>query len=260
MPGKSASPDILLRPFRGPPRRSGRWGRPGIADRMEIPSWGREQHPPHTSPTIPAPARRDPPALPPLSGGFGPGAAPAGRQTLRQQFGERLDKLRVEERFNADDPVVGHVNQHVTGISEPATYATVTWPLKRLRRRVDGGALLHPAPAPVINPGDEGPAEPRPPGSARLNWNSGVPLRPNSLPKLAACCSGAARRRWQTRLMSCHEKRILLSIAGRRPSNQLWPVYGHLMSNWRRLRTFPSFPRFRARATRTPSEASITAC
>ena len=186
--------------------------------------------------------------------------APVGVSLLRQQFRQCLDKFWVEESFNADNALVAYINKHETGIREPATYATVTWPLKRLRRRIDGGALLHPAPAPVINPGDEGPAEPRPPGSARLNWNSGVPLRPNSLPKLAACCSGATRRRWQTRLMSCHEKRILLSIAGRHPSNQLWPVYGQLMSNWRRLRTFPSFPRFRARATRTPSEASITAC
>src|ERR1035437_3524918 len=56
MPGKSASPDILLRPFRGPPRRSGRWGRPGIAVRMEIHSWGREQCPPCASPIIPPPA------------------------------------------------------------------------------------------------------------------------------------------------------------------------------------------------------------
>src|ERR1035437_7891934 len=43
---KISSPDVLLRPFRGSPRHSGRWGRPGIADRMEILSWGQEQHPP----------------------------------------------------------------------------------------------------------------------------------------------------------------------------------------------------------------------
>src|ERR1035441_6135958 len=107
---------------------------------------------PSSSPIIPAPARRDPPAFPPLSGGFGPGAAPAGRQTLRQQFGERPDKFWVEERFNADNTLVAYIDKHVTGIREPAAYATVTWPVKRLRRRVDGGALLHPAPAPVIDP------------------------------------------------------------------------------------------------------------
>src|ERR1017187_10332748 len=61
-------------------------------------------------------------------------------------------KFWVEERFNADDPVVGHVNQHVTGILEPAARATLTFLGNRPRRRVDGGALLHPAPASVINP------------------------------------------------------------------------------------------------------------
>ena len=55
---RNSLPDILLRPIRGAPVRSDRWGRPGIAKRMEVPSWGREQYPPHTSPTIPAPARR----------------------------------------------------------------------------------------------------------------------------------------------------------------------------------------------------------
>src|ERR1035437_2293187 len=109
-------------------RRSDSWGRPGIADRMEVPSWGREQYPPHTSPTIPAPARRDPPAFPPLSGEF---TSCAGRcQTLRQQFRERLDKVWVKERFNANNAFVAYIDKHITGILEPAAHATVTWPLR----------------------------------------------------------------------------------------------------------------------------------
>src|ERR1035437_6303260 len=40
------SPDTLLRPFRGSRLRSDMWGKPGIAGGMEVPSWGREQHPP----------------------------------------------------------------------------------------------------------------------------------------------------------------------------------------------------------------------
>src|ERR1017187_1607729 len=42
--GETTSPDILLRPFRGRRLRSDRRRRPAIAKRMEVPSWGREQH------------------------------------------------------------------------------------------------------------------------------------------------------------------------------------------------------------------------
>src|ERR1039457_6863987 len=78
--------------------------------------------------------------------------SPLDSVALRQQLPQCFDKFWVEECFNADDPVVVHVNQHVTGILEPAAYATLTCPGNRLRRRVDGGALLHPASASVINP------------------------------------------------------------------------------------------------------------
>src|ERR1019366_4520739 len=71
---------------------------------------------------------------------------------LRQQFGERLCQLWRAEYLDTDNPVVLHVNQHVTGVLEPATYATLTWPGNRLRRRVDGGTVLGAAPAPVIDP------------------------------------------------------------------------------------------------------------
>src|ERR1035437_7166944 len=47
-------------------------------------------------------------------------------QTLRQQLPQCFDKFWVEESFNADDALVAYVNQHETGISDPATYATVT--------------------------------------------------------------------------------------------------------------------------------------
>ena len=76
----------------------------------------------------------------------------ARRSPLRQQFGERLCQLWRPEYLDANDPVVVHVNQHVTGILEPAAYTTLTWPGSRLRRRVDSGAVLGAAPAPVINP------------------------------------------------------------------------------------------------------------
>ena len=52
-PGRCWLSDILLRPFRGSPTRSDRWGRPGVAKRMEAPSWSREtRHPARCSQKI----------------------------------------------------------------------------------------------------------------------------------------------------------------------------------------------------------------
>jgi hypothetical protein len=59
--------------------------------------------------------------------------------------------------LNADDQVVGYVNQDITGIPEPTTHSTVAWPVNRLCHRVNGGVDLHnsrhtAAPAPLFLP------------------------------------------------------------------------------------------------------------
>src|ERR1019366_5631259 len=67
-PEEPASPGTLLRPFLGSRLRSDGWGRPGIADGMEVASWSREQHPPYSPPIIPP----SPPGIWPSNENMGP--------------------------------------------------------------------------------------------------------------------------------------------------------------------------------------------